>query len=213
MMSDQPESVHLAGMVMGGTRHACAFFHSPAEEYGVMVPFIKEGLERNDKALHIVEPERRSDLVHQLDGVGLDTDGLQETGQLEIRTWEQAHIQGRRFDQESWLAMLEETLAGHRANGYPQTRLWSNQEWALEEVQGTDDIVEYESRFNYIAAKFADPVVCVFDLTRFDAAIMIDILRTHPMVVVGGQLHENPFYVPPDQFLVELRARRRQAAV
>jgi hypothetical protein len=38
----------------------------------------------------------------------------------------------------------------------------------------------------------------------------MDILRTHPMAIVGGILQENPFYVPPDQFLEELRARRRR---
>lgn len=28
------------------------------------------------------------------------------------------------------------------------------------------------------------------------------------MAIVGGILQENPFYVPPDQFLGELRTRR-----
>ena len=35
----------------------------------------------------------------------------------------------------------------------------------------------------------------------------MDILRTHPMVIVGGVLQQNPFFVPPDRFLEELRAR------
>lgn len=38
----------------------------------------------------------------------------------------------------------------------------------------------------------------------------MDILRTHPMVVIGGLLHPNPFFVPPDEFLRELRARDRR---
>ena len=36
----------------------------------------------------------------------------------------------------------------------------------------------------------------------------MDILRTHPMVIVGGILQENPFFVPPDQMLQELHARQ-----
>jgi hypothetical protein len=36
---------------------------------------------------------------------------------------------------------------------------------------------------------------------------MMDTLRTHPQVIVGGILRENPFYVPPDEFLRELDAR------
>ena len=35
----------------------------------------------------------------------------------------------------------------------------------------------------------------------------MDILRTHPMVIIGGVLQANPFWVPPDEFLLELKSR------
>lgn len=35
----------------------------------------------------------------------------------------------------------------------------------------------------------------------------MDIFRTHPMVIVGGVLQRNPFFVPPDAFLRELNER------
>jgi hypothetical protein len=34
------------------------------------------------------------------------------------------------------------------------------------------------------------------------------VLRTHPMVILGGVLQVNPFFIPPEQFLQELRERR-----
>ena len=37
---------------------------------------------------------------------------------------------------------------------------------------------------------------------------MIDIMRTHPMVIIGGILQQNPFFVPPEEFLREVRERR-----
>jgi hypothetical protein len=37
--------------------------------------------------------------------------------------------------------------------------------------------------------------------------MLMDIIRTHPMVI-GGLLQENPFFVPPETFLRELRERR-----
>ena len=39
----------------------------------------------------------------------------------------------------------------------------------------------------------------------------MDILRTHPLAIIGGFLQENPFFVPPDQMLRELRERGRYA--
>jgi len=46
-----------------------------------------------------------------------------------------------------------------------------------------------------------------FEMTKFSAAVAMDILRTHPQVIIGGILRENPYYVPPDEFLREVRGR------
>ena len=37
--------IHLAGAILDQYRHVCAFFHSPDEEYRVLLPFIKEGID------------------------------------------------------------------------------------------------------------------------------------------------------------------------
>ena len=85
------------------------------------------------------------------------------------------------------------------------TRLVANMEWALEDLPGVHDIVEYETRLNHVLPEYHDPVICTYDLSRFDASVVIDIMRTHPMVIIGGILQENPFYVPPDEMLKELQ--------
>ena len=62
-------------------------------------------------------------------------------------------------------------------------------------------------RVNYLLPRNDDLVVCAYDLTKFGAGVMMDVLRTHPLVIIGGFLQENPFFVPPDELLRELRAR------
>src|SRR5437764_706433 len=39
----------------------------------------------------------------------------------------------------------------------------------------------------------------------------MDIMRTHPMVIVGGVLRENPFFVPPDDQGLSVAALDGQA--
>ncbi len=128
-------------------------------------------------------------------------------GQLEIRRWEDAYLRGGHFDQNRMLDLIEEVLTGAKAQGFPLTRLVANMEWALENRPGVDDIAEYETRLNYILPRYADAVCCTYDIARFGAHVIMDILRTHPMVIIGGTLQENPFFVPPDEFLRELRER------
>jgi MEDS: MEthanogen/methylotroph, DcmR Sensory domain len=84
-------------------------------------------------------------------------------------------------------------------------------EWALADNPGVDDLLEFETRVNYVMARYDDPAICTYDLSKFSASVVMDIMRTHPAVIIGGLLQDNPFFVPPDQFLLELRERRRFA--
>jgi hypothetical protein len=85
-------------------------------------------------------------------------------------------------------------------------------EWALSDSLGTNDIAEYESWLNRLLPNYDMATVCAYDVTKFSAAVVMDVLRTHPQVIVGGILRENPFYVSPHEFLRELDARKASAA-
>jgi hypothetical protein len=189
--------------------HACAFFHSQDEEYDLLLPFSKSGAEAGERLFQVVDktrlPERRSRLAD----AGINVSEAESKGQLEIRPWEDAYLRGNRFDQNAMLDLIQEVLKDGRSRGYPMTRLWANMEWALDDLPGVHDIVEYETRLNHFLPNYDDVVVCTYDLSKFSAPVVMDIMRTHPQVIVGSVLQENPFYVPPDEFLVELSRRPR----
>jgi MEDS: MEthanogen/methylotroph, DcmR Sensory domain len=205
-MGEQYHSVTLAGSALKRRCHACAFFHDREEEYRLLLPFVREGFEQRDKIFQIVDGRHRDERLRRIGDLGIDIGMAEESGQLEVRPWENAHLRAGRFDQDAMLALVEEVL-GKGKEQFGFTRFWANMEWSLEDFPGVDDIVEYESRLNEVTSRFDDVVVCTYDLNRFSATVVMDILRTHPQVIVGGILQENPFYVPPEQFLGELRAR------
>ena len=203
--------VQCAGSSLGQHRHICAFFNSVDEEHRVLRSFIKDGFDSGDKAFHIVDAELREEHLKRLAESGIDVERAMGTGQLELRRWQDAYLRGDRFDQDAMLSLLEQVLQSGEASGYPLTRLVAHMEWALLEKPGADDLLEYETRLNYVLPKYDDAVICTYDLTKFSASAVIDIMRTHPVVIIGGVLQENPFFVPPDQFLLEIRERRRSA--
>src|SRR5689334_7363507 len=199
--------VRLGGTDLAQARHICAFFNSADENYRALMPFIKDGFDRGEKAFHIVDPALRADHCERLKRAAIPVDSAIESGQLEVRLWEEAYLRGGHFDQDSMLSLIEQVLRNGKSQGFPLTRLVANMEWALEDCPGVHDIVEYESRLNNILPKYDDPVVCVYDLAKFDAETVMAILRTHPVALVGGTLRVNPFYVPPAEFLEELDAK------
>jgi hypothetical protein len=192
----------------GGHRHICAFFNSIDEHHRVLGPFIKDGFDRGYKAFHLIDPERREEHVRRLSEAGIKAQDAIDTGQLEVWPWQDGPLHGGRFDQDIWLASFEQVLQSGPATGYAQTRFLAQMEWALVDLPGVDDLIEFETRVNYVVPKYEDTVICAYDLTRFDASVVMDALRTHPIVIIGGLLQENPFFVTPDQLLLEIRARR-----
>ena len=212
IMSASTRTVHLAGRQIGCSCHACAFFHTDEQFYKVLLPFIREGFTAGDRAVHIVDPEKRERHLQALAAAGIDAVRSQETRQLEVRRWQEAYLREGVFDQDAMLALIQEVLEEGRRQRFPMTRLVANMEWALEDRPGVGDLVEYESRLNYILPKYDDTVVCTYDLGKFSAPAVMDILRTHPMVIVGEVMQENPFYTPPDVLLPELATRRHASA-
>jgi hypothetical protein len=61
---------------------------------------------------------------------------------------------------------------------------------------------------NDVWRRHDDAVICTYHLGKFSGDTVVDIMRTHPMVIIGGILQRNPFFVPPEVFLPELRERR-----
>lgn len=201
-------SIPCAGSQLLESRHVCAFFHNLDEEYQVLLPFIRDGFASGDRAFHVVDPKLREEHLRRLRAAGIDPAESEPTGQFKLCDWHAAHVHNGLFDQHRMLAFLEEELKNGAKQGFPLSRSIGHMEWAVEDWPGVEDLVEYESRLNYILPRYPDPVICVYDLNRFGGEIVLDILRTHPMVIIGGTLQENPFFVPPDQFLQELRKRR-----
>ncbi len=192
-MGTNGSSVRCAGGILGQHRHICAFFNSVDEEHRVLRSFIKDGFDRGDKAFHLVDPELSEDHLRRLAEAGIDVEQAVGMGQLELRRWQDAQLRGDRFDQDAMLALIEEVLQSGAAAGYPLTRFVAHMEWALLDKPGVDDLLEFETRV----------------MSKFSASVVMDIMRTHPVVIIGEVLQENPFFVPPDQFLLEIRERRR----
>jgi hypothetical protein len=73
--------------------------------------------------------------------------------------------------------------------------------WALRDAPGVEHLVSYESELNRVTASYPVVVLCLYDLDRFSGEVVVNIVKTHPQVLIQGILVENPYYVGPDEFL------------
>src|SRR5438045_5321932 len=110
--------VRLAGSPLQSYRHVCAFFRSPDEFYTVLLPFIKEGFDHHERALHIVDPKLREEHIRRLEAVGIDTTAAEVSQQLELRVWEEAYLRGGHFVADAMITLLGERLSAGITEGF-----------------------------------------------------------------------------------------------
>src|SRR6267142_2504926 len=100
-------SVHCAGSALGKHRHICAFFNSVDEEHRVLRSFIRDGLDRGEKAVHVVDTESQAEYLKRLADAGIDVQQVMTTGQLQVLPYQDAYLREDCFDREAMLALVE----------------------------------------------------------------------------------------------------------
>jgi hypothetical protein len=192
----------LAQAKFGDHYHACAFVMGPTEERAVIDPFLVEGMTCGEKAVYIVDPAHRAEHEARL------ASSASKPELLEVTTWNDAHLKGGSFDQDRMMVALEEMIREHAATGRPPMRLVGQMGWVFSSPPGIEDLVAYEASVNEVLNRGKTPTVCVYDVRRLSGSMMMDLLRAHPLTVMNGVLHENPFYTPADQMLRDIQQRR-----
>lgn len=202
------QDVHIAGSPAAPHRHIGAFFASAAERYRILAPFLAEGLKYGDRTVHVVAEAAAEAHQDALANAGVDVARAAAQEQLAIAPWEAVYVPNGRFDQEATLQRISNLLSGPDVRRSPLTRLVGDMEWAAAGVHGVEDLMEYESRVNWLMTRHEeDVVVCAYDIPRFSASVIVDVMRAHPAIVIGGALHANPFYAAPEALIAEARQR------
>lgn len=185
--------------------HACAFVSGPDEERELIEPFFVEGMQRGEKAVYIVDPERHSGTAARLAAHAPSED------LLDVTTWNEAHLKGGSFDQDRMMEALDTMIREHAERGRPPMRVVGQMGWVFSEPPGIEQLIAYEASVNEVLNRGKTPTICVYDARRLTGSMMMDLLRAHPLAVINGILQENPFFTSAEELLRDLRQRRTQS--
>jgi hypothetical protein len=198
----------LCGKSLEDLSHACAFVDSRDQQYEIFVPFLREGMDCGECLLNIVAPQNRANHAERLRKSGIDSDELVADGRQKLLGFGDTYLKDGRFCAEGMLATMEQALISIRREGFPAVRGFGEMHWAEGGLPETEELVEYEARLNQLVPQFDASLVCVYDVSKFSGRVVMDMLSTHPSVIMGGQIFENPYYMQPDVFLKYLAGRR-----
>ncbi len=183
--------------------HLCCIYQTEEEHRSLITPYIKLGLEGRDKVIYIVDAHTAEELLGYLEDEGLESESYLNSGQLAIFSVDEAYMKGGAFDPDGMIELLRSETEKALSEGYNSLRVTGEMSWALKGFPGSEKIIEYEAKLNRFFPGSRCMAICQYDRRRFGAEVLLDVLTTHPMAVIGTEIYDNFYYIPPDLFLDE----------
>jgi DNA-binding CsgD family transcriptional regulator len=180
---------------MGPGMHMCALYSSPAERDRLLFPFLREGIREGDKCLCLIDDaEVASSVRDQVEGKpGGDQPGRSE--QLDVDRTSDAYLESGHFSVEHMKSFLSGRMIMAAESDFPMLRAAGEMSWVLPQPGGADDFFVYESAVNQIVEDMPAVFMCMYDLQGFGVSMLVDVLRTHPKVLLDRTVLDNPHYL------------------
>jgi hypothetical protein len=189
--------------------HVCAFFNSRDEEYETLNPFFKEAVDNGEKNMHIINPALMADHRARLTASGINAAHCEACGQLALVSWGDAYLDEEgAFNKDRMLSAVDRLTGTGRDAGFSRLRIMGNMDWVFDDPQAALNLIQYEAEVNEVLERNRQPAICVYDMAKLSGAMLMDLLRTHPLTLINGVVQENPFFTPPSDMIGELNRRR-----
>jgi signal transduction histidine kinase len=193
---------------LGPHDHLCSIYESPEDHYAVAIPFIRIGLDRGEKCIYIADDGTVGDVRHAMESEGIDVDRASASKALVLATKEQAYLEHGSFDPDWMFTFWKEATQLAISEGFSALRATGETEWVLRGGRGLERWMEYESRLTHTLSESNCSALCQYNRRLFPPELILDVIRTHPMVIYDSAVCQNLYHVPPAEFLGTNRTAR-----
>lgn len=197
-MENKSRDITIEGVDLGD--HLCSIYKSKEEQFSTVAPFIKKGLDNHQQCAYIVDENSKEEVIAELDKRGIESKKYIETNQLLLLTKRETYLKDGSFDPDRMIALLRETEKNALAEGYSGLRVTGEMTWVLEGMPGSDKLIEYESKLNDFFPNSKSTAICQYNENKFKPEILVEVIHTHPFLVIYGNLYENRFYYAPQLY-------------
>jgi hypothetical protein len=187
----------LTGVDFQAGDHVCCFYRGAVERDEVLLPYLQAGLEAGDKCTCVVDGAEPDVVV-----ASLDRAIAVRSHQLDVKRSSDTYLLDGHFSTKRMIDFWDTAVAEALGDGdFRFARSVGEMTWSLRDLPGVEELAGYESELNRFMPRYPQVILCLYDVEQFGGRIVIDMLKTHPRVLLGGMVLENPFYLSPDEFL------------
>jgi len=175
--------------------HAAFIYWDPKDLLAMAVPYLVEGLRAGDKVVYVADDLTIAELEQSLVAAGVDVKRESAQGNLALTTATAAFFPNGTFDLDAALAGVGALASSAVKDGFRRVRFSVEMTYLLAKVPGIERGPEFESRANEeVFAKLPFVCVCSFNTARDLSNTLVDVLRTHPVLIHDGVPLANPYY-------------------
>lgn len=199
--------ITIGNQTLKGVKHICCFYDSSKQLESVFLPYLEEGLNKGEQVVCIFPQGQHAELKSKLEARGTGVAAAEAGDQFQILTEDETYLSGGSFAKHRMAGMLKDLLEAASQGPRPTVRTLGEMSWALRNLPGTDELAEYECMVNELCDKYGCTLACAYDLNKFSGRVLADAFATHTHIVLNGVIHENPHYLPPEEFLEHVARR------
>ncbi len=181
-------------------RHVCAVFDNDADRDAAFAAFFTAGCQRGEKLLFISDGTPGDGVLARLDGQGCPARELAASGRWRTLDASETYLRVNPFGSDHMISLMQQEIDQALAEGYPALRVIGEMTWALRGEPNPLSLMDYEVRLNRFTNRTPWIGLCAYDLRRFPADLMLEVIDAHPEVALGDEIYPNDFYFPAEEY-------------
>lgn len=183
--------------------HVCAMYTGPTERDSILRTFLDAGLGAGHKCLIGLQDLDAPSIIRRL-GMEADVDRCLASQQIHVLGADDPQFTPDDFSIPEMLAFWERTVSHATTQGYEVARLSAEAAWWGPQLPGGQALIAYESELNTFTATQPAAILCLYDLNDCTGGLVIELVKTHPLVMINQLVVKNPWYMSPEDYRASL---------
>jgi hypothetical protein len=193
-------SLGIGGLEADPGDHICGVFSGEAERDQVLIPFLEAGLASGDKCICVIDGTAPGKVIATLGPDG-EAASVAASKQLEVIGASDMYLRSSRFSADevigSWKAAISDAMYAGQFDVVRAVEAWSRR----DVLPDMSELMMLESEMNRYLPLYPQVIVCLYDVDRFGSGALLNLVMTHPRMLVSGMVIDNPYYLRPDEVL------------
>ena len=199
--------------------HIVQLYNKVSEITGVTARLLEMGLQAHEKCLFAGTSAAVQEMEAALKKADIDVAEAKVAGQLIMLIERESLLVNNRFDPYHLLSTHQTFIAQALREGWKAVRISMDMSWLTKDVATPEQILKYEAASDAVFTFQNAPIIALmhYDYAQLPGALVVELLKLHPIAVVGKFIKRNPYYLNSEQYLLKIlrvnRDKNRIAAV